>query len=105
MLKWCCFFLSRDGECDDKTKALALGILGKFLQCTSPVVSVVSFNGCVCLPFEAAFPCCDDCSVHSTKQAFFTLLVNSFRYLPEDTKQRYRQAKFLPRPTKGYMLL
>lgn len=47
------FFLSRDGECDDKTKALALGILGKFLQCTSPVVSVVSFNGCVCLPFEA----------------------------------------------------
>lgn len=67
------FFLSRDGECDDKTKALALGILGKFLQCTSPVVSVVSFNGCVCLPFEAAFLCCDDCSVHSTKQAFFTL--------------------------------
>lgn len=67
------FFLSRDGECDDKTKALALGILGKFLQCTSPVVSVVSFNGCVCLPFEAAFLCCDDCSVHSAKQAFFTL--------------------------------
>ncbi|XP_027043421.1 zinc finger ZZ-type and EF-hand domain-containing protein 1-like isoform X1 [Pocillopora damicornis] len=33
------FKIIRDGECDDKTKALALGILGKFLQCTSPVVS------------------------------------------------------------------
>ncbi|XP_020615974.1 zinc finger ZZ-type and EF-hand domain-containing protein 1-like isoform X2 [Orbicella faveolata] len=29
----------RNGESDDKTKSLALGILGKFLQCTSPDVA------------------------------------------------------------------
>ncbi|XP_022784131.1 zinc finger ZZ-type and EF-hand domain-containing protein 1-like [Stylophora pistillata] len=33
------FKIIRDAQCDDKTKALALGILGKFLQCTSPMVS------------------------------------------------------------------
>lgn len=31
--------LNRNGDTDDKTKSLALGVLGKFLQCTSPDVS------------------------------------------------------------------
>ncbi|XP_078346247.1 zinc finger ZZ-type and EF-hand domain-containing protein 1-like isoform X2 [Oculina patagonica] len=33
------FKIIRNGDTDDKTKSLALGVLGKFLQCTSPVVS------------------------------------------------------------------
>lgn len=62
---------NRDGNVDDNTKSLALGVLGKFLQCTSPGVSVKKnflFLSFCCY-------CCYRCLISYTSPVFYSCLL------------------------------